>query len=280
MGRVDNIHEEVTLARRRQIYQTELLQHVDDTIEQHTTHSSLHATRREAQSQKNATQLASVEKKVDSLITTVGQLLQHARPLPTPSDLKAPCDQYMEALQIAGNMHPMKVSSSRWDGAVKHDKTTTLRCTCIKSGRQQTKELSQRWIFISWTEFLDHSHYCPLAFRSQHSTSRQLRACWTALGYLVEASLEWSNKSLSPRIRCRNTVPYSSPAFRVIDAFSVYIRDLRLCDGEPAVRFQPAISMVTEALLCLFRDGRASPFDTDMDGFTLVHVCFFPFPCF
>jgi hypothetical protein len=190
-------------------------------------------------------------------VTSVGLLLQRTEHFPSPAELKEPCDQYLSVLQMAKNE---RLAQSSFPPV--RSKPPVPQCTCLLSRRRQRPAPKSYWISIEpfRTESGAHSPNCPFAIPAQQSitTGFRIRACRGALGYLIEASLEWSYRSVSPRILSRNILPWNSLVFRLI----------HYCINSPSSSHQ-----LMEALLKLLRDKKCSVLDVDPHGRTIAHVC-------
>ncbi len=73
--------------------------------------------------------------------------------------------------------------------------------------------------------------------------------------------------SISPRLSFRNTVPYDSPAFKLLQ--QVRISDHDHVDSSTMSRF---LKTTLRQLYQLFSDRKASPQDETKYGETLLHV--------
>lgn len=120
-------------------------------------------------------------------------------------------------------------------------------------------------------------------FASSASTTTakiRIKTCSAFLAGAVEASISIirgaGGSSISPILQCARVVSRDSPAFRLV----------RLSlDSDPSVPILNGIKIrsISELkahlennmhqLARMFRDGRASPYDVDLDGNTLLHVC-------
>jgi hypothetical protein len=244
---------------------TKILERMDERAERHFT-QAMRETNQEYNTQENR---PDVEDKLDSLMASVGLLLQRSGQRPTPRELKGPCDQYMNVWET---IEKDRLSQS---ALLSHKSSLSfVKCTCVASARKKRLERKLYWISTFWTESRAHSHDCPLSISSQRlvTVGLQIHACRGALGYLVEVSLEWSHRSLCPRVLARNIVSESSPAFHLVGLFgSALLSGPRKSENE----LQSTCSVMMKALLKLLRDKKSRVFDVTPYGWTLAHVCDF-----
>lgn len=72
--------------------------------------------------------------------------------------------------------------------------------------------------------------------------------------------------SISPTLAFSPTVPFNAPAFEVID--------FRFPESYSAFDVEAACQFAKQELSRLYRDGKASPYDLDEEGNTILHVRF------
>jgi hypothetical protein len=84
---------------------------------------------------------------------------------------------------------------------------------------------------------------------------------------MIEASLVWSNKSISSQIAHWTIVNYDSPVYRLCMALDYHAYSLH-----PKTEIKRSILVVLQSMLKLFKEGRARPRDLFPDGSTIFHV--------
>jgi hypothetical protein len=121
-----------------------------------------------------------------------------------------------------------------------------------------------------------HEEACPYyeTFNSQHTYGIQFPLAIVFLNGVLKTSFTVTRSaggcSISPSIHFRPTVPRCSPAFALLDG----IKDHYHYRLEVSELKDPGAFM-EETLLSLkkaFTERRASPYDTDPDGNTLLYV--------
>jgi hypothetical protein len=143
---------------------------------------------------------------------------------------------------------------SRQIGRVNH-----TSCTC----RSRPRKASYfRWpIDFSWDTRTGHDPGC--LYTTFHPTVTDINLRFSLCGFGLRQKIHMSiaisrmalgSFSVNPALTCYRIVPWSSPAFEVIQ---IYWRSPERIPGE---------------LLKLFQDGKASPYDRLEDGITLLHV--------
>jgi hypothetical protein len=180
-----------------------------------------------------------------------------------PTLTKEACDSYMSLVPHVGNV----VRKSRTlKPNVNYEGTVT--CSCPAATRRYKP--IRPWSLASgfWRNTSIHLRHCPLFPVSQRSLTIgiQFTTCGIGLGYLVKASLTWSNRSISSQMTCWNVVSESSPAFKLFDLIKY------LADGDSKQHAKRALVRVQRMILRLFEDNRASLYDVLRNGQTLFHV--------
>jgi hypothetical protein len=239
--------------------------HVDGTIE-----------RQNAQSSQQTLKLSVIGRKIDQIYTIVAQLAQsdeQTKAPPPPTLLLESCDTYMSTIQTiqgSGNEHAIYQSASS------RNILSHMVCSCPKKVRRCLPPPSQRWFSAFRINESKHLPGCLLAVPSQKSVivGLRLRACWGALGYLVDANLEWSHRSLSPKIVSRNLIDgHSNPAFFLMRAFGRYVEQY-VCGPKNSgeIPFEHAVTKVVESVGKLLRENRIGVLDVDSRGSSVLHV--------
>lgn len=222
-------------------------------------------------SQRNAEQLGSVQEKIDGLVLAVDKLLYRSTLLPTPKELREPCDMYMDTYKIFQTNHSLgspKIRSTDVAGSISFP---FLTCKCPKLAESERRTPPQHSFSLFWSQHSKHLPSCPLYTSSQRTWKAgvRLRVCPGALGYFIEASLAWSNRSLSHCVLARNIVSPYSPAFELMSAFVNLVWENSFV--KPDI-MSHAVSIVIEALMKLLRTKQAAVSDVLPDGTTIVHV--------
>lgn len=90
--------QEATAIGRRQIYQTELLEVIDNDVKGITQWTSHHNSNVQQHLHTHSQHLSNIESRVRDLGTLMSQLIQDRSTRPAPSMLKESCDQYMDLI--------------------------------------------------------------------------------------------------------------------------------------------------------------------------------------
>ena len=159
------------------------------------------------------------------------------------------------------------------------------RCSCKTKQNSTYTEISSRnsyfrtaskvtWRFSFETESMSHHHTCPLFVSPSTTTVAKFRImrCGNFLSGAIEASISIATGagglSISPGIRCAHVVPTHSPAFELMCRLITDFWRRKPIIGEMKLLVEIGIQDLTR----LFRDGKASPYDVDLSGKTLLHV--------
>ena len=126
------------------------------------------------------------------------------------------------------------------------------------------------------TESMSHHHTCHVSASSSSTTVAKFRMkrCGTFLAGAIEASMSITRGaggfSISPGLRFAHVVPANNPAFELL----YRLRDMHFVPGQTISIVELELSLETgvQDLTRLFRDGKASPYDVDLQGNTLLHV--------
>ena len=161
------------------------------------------------------------------------------------------------------------------------------RCSCKTKHNSTYTEISSKssyfrttskptWRFIVETGSMSHHKACPL-FVSPSSTTVakfHMKRCGAFLSGAIEASISITRGaggfSISPGLRFAHVVPANNPAFELLHR----LRDMYFSPGQTNSIGELELSLETgvQDLTRLFRDGKASPYDVDLQGSTLLHV--------
>ena len=133
-----------------------------------------------------------------------------------------------------------------------------------------------KWKFMFKTESMSHHPGCHLFVRSCSITVTKvcMKRCGAFLSGAIEASISITRGaggfSISPDLRCARAVPANNPAFKLLEHLRhVLFTSPAMNIGEVKLSLETGI----QDLARLFRDGKASPYDVDLSGNTLLHVC-------
>lgn len=153
------------------------------------------------------------------------------------------------------------------------------RCSCKLKPESSFFQMASnsKWRFTFEVGSFSHHRTCPCFARSARTTVAKLRmgGCWALLAGAIEASIAITRGagglSIGPNLRCAHVVPYDSPAFRLIQSI-----ERRTLSFDLILRHIWQLDTLLESsiyqLQHLFRAGKASPYDVDLDGNTLLHV--------
>ena len=178
---------------------------------------------------------------------------------------------------------------------LKRRKLETLqRCSCrLKHSKTYTRIFSEsprfgrmsnsKWKSMIELESTSHHRTCPL-FENLGNTTRakfRIKRSGALLAGAVEASITITRGagglSISPALRCAHVVPRDSLLFELVNPRGVYSYRL---PTSPSGRsrsmknsdLESSLEISIRGLVGLFRDGKASPYDVDIEGNTLLHV--------
>ena len=150
-------------------------------------------------------------------------------------------------------------------------------CTTLTRQRAVTYSIGRVEFFKTSVESSKHSVACPFYISTEATTTIGFKMAYYGrlLANTVRATLSITSGaggySINPCLKFHARVPCDSPAFLILDPETFRIR--RRTTPPSQIRevcgyFENALQQLYE----LFRDGRASPTDTDEHGWTLVHV--------
>ena len=169
-----------------------------------------------------------------------------------------------------------------------------LTCSCkLKRHRTYTEIFSKsphlelmskpKWKGIFEMESTSHHRTCPLFASSASATMAKLRIkrCGALLAGAIEASITITRGagglSISPVLRCAHVVPPGSSAFALVGPHCVYSYRLPTSTVERSRKINiseldTSLDISIHGLVQLFREGKASPYDVNLEGNTLLHV--------
>ena len=173
---------------------------------------------------------------------------------------------------------------SFWVGSQHTESHSRQSCNCQMRCNLQPSEatsyyalpLSTRcmWRFYLETQTSGHQPICPLYRDSPTSTMAdfRLQSCATFFAFTIKTSMIIAigagGLSISPQLRCTYVVAHDSPAFSLIK---------QLCPEGPEgyegwTRLDARLLPTVNGLERLFSDGKASPYDVNEYGWTLLQV--------
>ena len=132
-----------------------------------------------------------------------------------------------------------------------------------------------KWKFIFETQSMSHHPTCHLFASSPSTTVARfcMKRCGAFLAGALEASISITRGagglSISPNLRCARLVSRDSPAFKLVDDLS---QKFYVLTPEDMGGLEALVDISIHGLALLFRDGKASPYDVDPEGGTLLHV--------
>ncbi len=169
-----------------------------------------------------------------------------------------------------------------------------LTCSCkLKHHGKYTEMFSKsphfglmskpKWKGIFEMESTSHHHTCPFFASSASATMVKLRIkrCGALLAGAIEASITITRGagglSISPVLRCAHVVPPASSAFALVSPHCVYSYHLPKSTSGRSRKIniselEASLDISIHGLARLFREGKASPYDVDLEGNTLLHV--------
>lgn len=165
-------------------------------------------------------------------------------------------------------------------GSTDGRKKRRQRCSCkLRLNSTQTSYFGMtsysKWKLIFETQSMSHHPTCHLFASSPSTTVARfcIKRCGAFLAGALEASISITRGagglSLSPNLRCARLVSRDSPAFKLVDHLDWEFNVLPPKDiGE----LEALVDISIHGLALLFRDGKASPYDVDLEGRTLLHV--------
>ena len=168
------------------------------------------------------------------------------------------------------------------------------KCSCrLKQNKAYTKSFFEtprfgqmsrpEWKSTVELESTSHHRTCP-SFASSASTTMakfRIKRSGAFLSGAIEASITIARgaggMSISPVLRCAHIVPRESLLFELVSHPGVYSYRLPASAyGRSSTMnisdLESTLDTRVHGLARLFRDGKASPYDVDIEGNTLLHV--------
>lgn len=149
----------------------------------------------------------------------------------------------------------------------------TFKCCCIRPLYGKESRWTRHKYSIYWLSTASHHKTCP--FHQFAERKQILGFNYAFCAYIMNISLRATisivtgagGLSISPRLSFRNTVPYDSPAFKLL-------RQLRISNPDHigSSTMSRFLETTLRQLYQLFSDGKASPHDETKYGETLLHV--------
>ena len=142
--------------------------------------------------------------------------------------------------------------------------------------------LVSKWSLTFEIGSTSHHHSCPLFPKSANTTEARVRlsSCGRFLARAIEASISIKRgaggSSISPVLQCAYVV-HDKAAFQLIDLDwpeSHRDRMMYTCDVDLShlSHLEASLDRRIAKLQRLFKAGKASPYDVDLEGNTLLHV--------
>ena len=170
-----------------------------------------------------------------------------------------------------------------WVGSRGNRRNRYQRCSCKPKHNSTYTEISSessyfrtipnlKWKFIFETESMNHPPACCLFASSSSTTVAKIgvKRCGGFLSGAIEASISITRGagglSINPGLRCAQVVPANNPAFELV------FRLRNNFDMGNIGEVESSLETGIQSLARLFRDGKASPYDVDLEGNTLLHV--------
>ena len=192
-----------------------------------------------------------------------------------PSLLRDTCDEFKnrEIHDIATSITNKTVTCP---SRVRPTRTGTV-CSCKFRTDSQKYSRSQygnsratSWTFSLNSANIDHRHDCPHSSWAESSWRLNFRLayCSRLLARAVQTSISFTKgsggMSLSPTMKLRCLVAHDSPGFALIREplpWEMSVNDI-----------ETVVSQRVQNLRQMFQDRKASPYDVDLAGNTLIHV--------
>lgn len=204
--------------------------------------------------------------------------------------MQSVCEENHRLENLSASANARNYGWRPWeDGRIKRHQS----CNCkLKRHKTDPETLSKsshfeltsiaKWKFIFETESMSHNRTCPLFANSASTTMARFRiaSCGALLAGAIEASISITRGagglSISPVLRCAHVVASDNPAFRLI---SKTLRLNLFKKWGPRSRIElTVLDIGIREIERLFREGKASPYDVDLKGNTLLHVRVKSFP--
>ena len=169
-----------------------------------------------------------------------------------------------------------------WLGSTHDRRKRRQKCTCRLKHNNTYTEIrpNSTWKIVFERECISHHRTCPMFTTSASTTTAKIRikTCGAFLAGAIGASISIirgaGGSAISPVLQCARVVSDNSPAFRLIRSRCSYGNYPTLNGREiwSPSELKTQLEIDIHQLARMFRDGRASPYDVDLDGNTLLHV--------
>ena len=196
-----------------------------------------------------------------------------------PGLMRSVCE---ENLRLEKDSEPNGVSGDNRLRLEHSQKARRQGCSCrvkldntnLKSSRKRFRlELrpNYNWKIMFETESFSHRHGCPLFANSVRTTAAKLYlgSCGALLAGAIEASISITRgaggSAISSGLRCTRVVSNHSAAFRLVRFLPTHLIKKKS-------DLDALLGLKIQRLEHLFRSGKASPWDIDRYGNTLLHV--------
>lgn len=166
------------------------------------------------------------------------------------------------------------VTSRSKESNYPRSRSVVPRCQCRRQERRRTNEIKcgPLRMFIETTASTNHHITCPYYLNTVHSTRIGVgtRFISTLLSRVVEGTISGTfgdgGISITPSLSLRFVYHPDSPAFQLLDQLPTY--------GQNKTAMKMSPEDLRAEMHSLLQTRRASPYDVDQDGRTLLHVSF------
>ena len=198
--------------------------------------------------------------------------------------MKSICEEHHYLTNLSGLGRPTERVRQRREYKGKNI-PQTCNCESKSDGKDSNifskglyfgRALNPQWKFkFKADSFTHHHHTCPLSATSAKTAVARflIRGCGRLLAGAVEASISMTigagGLSISHHLRCAHVISRDSPAFQLVDLTN-QVKNLSITSSK--VDLDALLNRRIQELEFLFRAGKASPYDVDLQGNTLLHV--------
>lgn len=156
-------------------------------------------------------------------------------------------------------------------------------CTCKLKHNNTYTEMrpNSTWKVVFERVCINHHRTCPLFASPASTTTAKIRIknCGDLLAGAIEASVSIirgaGGSAISPVLQCARVVSQNNPAFALVSLkynFPAFYLSLNGRKIRSIREWQSHLKINIQQLARMFCDGRASPYDVDLNGNTLLHV--------
>lgn len=136
----------------------------------------------------------------------------------------------------------------------------------------------EAWNFVLYSKSVDHHHRCPV-YNNETEHERVLgfnvSYCGTLLAATVKASVSMTRgaggSAISPTLSFCPVMPSNAENFALFEG--VFSSFDNVLDEVTKDKWQEFFDMRVQRLQRLYSERKASPYDVDQDGNTVLHVC-------